>query len=95
MTDIAGKGFLQNYTHNLKVVGSNPTPATNEINDLASHSGGFFFVCSQKIRKLVRKCGFTMFAKKGRGSQSCRHMRKKSLLFVIISYHTKKERQYV
>ena len=25
MTDIAGKGFLQNYTHNLKVVGSNPT----------------------------------------------------------------------
>ena len=29
MTDIAGKGFLQVYTHNLKVVGSNPTPATH------------------------------------------------------------------
>ena len=42
MTDIAGKGFLQNYTHNLKVVGSNPTPATNNINDLDAHMGGFF-----------------------------------------------------
>ena len=42
MTDIAGKGFLQVYTHNLKVVGSNPTPATNNINDLAAHMGGFF-----------------------------------------------------
>ena len=28
--------------HNLKVVGSNPTPATNNINDLAAHMGGFF-----------------------------------------------------
>ena len=42
MTDIAGKGFLQRYIHNLKVVGSNPTPATNNINDLATHKGGFF-----------------------------------------------------
>ena len=42
MTDIAGKGFLQNYTHNLKVVGSNPTPATNKINVLATLMGGYF-----------------------------------------------------
>ena len=42
MTDIAGKGFLQNYTHNLKVVGSNPTPATYDINMLAALVGGFF-----------------------------------------------------
>ena len=28
--------------HNLKVVGSNPTPATKEINDLAVLRGGFF-----------------------------------------------------
>ena len=32
--------------HNLKVVGSNPTPATNKINDLASLVGGFF--CSSE-----------------------------------------------
>ena len=30
--------------HNLKVVGSNPTPATNYINTLAALSGGSFFV---------------------------------------------------
>ena len=36
MTDIAGKGFLLSYTHNLKIVGSNPTPATNKINELAA-----------------------------------------------------------
>jgi hypothetical protein len=28
--------------HNLKVVGSNPTPATNKINVLAALLGGFF-----------------------------------------------------
>ena len=43
MTDIAGKGFLQVYTHNLKVVGSNPTPAANVINALAALMGGFLW----------------------------------------------------
>ena len=43
MTDIAGKGFLQVYTHNLKVVGSNPTRATNVINTLAALMGGFLW----------------------------------------------------
>ena len=28
--------------HNLKVVGSNPTPATNNINDLAAFWAAFF-----------------------------------------------------
>tara|TARA_R110002167_G_scaffold364819_1_gene587500 strand:+ start:197 stop:388 length:192 start_codon:yes stop_codon:yes gene_type:complete len=31
MIDITGNSFLQNYTHNLKVVGSNPTPATSKV----------------------------------------------------------------
>ena len=44
MTDIAGKGFLQNYTHTLKVVGSNPTPVTNNINVLAALTGAAFYV---------------------------------------------------
>ena len=43
MTDIAGKGFLQNYTHNLKVVGSNPNPATKAGSQLSRlERGGFF-----------------------------------------------------
>ena len=33
---------LSREAHNLKVVGSNPTPATNDINDLAALWGGFF-----------------------------------------------------
>ena len=71
MTDIAGKGFLLSYTHNLKVVGSNPTPATNVINTLAALVGGFFFVYSQNIRKLVWSwCGA------GAVVQFC-HVRKK------------------
>ena len=32
--------------HNLKVVGSNPTPATNNINDLAATGAAFF--CSSE-----------------------------------------------
>jgi len=32
-----GKTYL-NHAHNLKVVGSNPTPATKEINELATLS---------------------------------------------------------
>ena len=35
MTDIAGKGFLQSYTHKLKVVGSNPTLATKSGSQLS------------------------------------------------------------
>ena len=40
--------------HNLKVVGSNPTPATNKINDLAVLRGGFFAF----VRTFVRTSGF-------------------------------------
>ena len=44
MTDIAGKGFLQVYTHNLKVVGSNPNPATKAGSQLSRLArGGFLF----------------------------------------------------
>ena len=64
MTDIAGKGFLQNYTHNLKVVGLNPTPATNEINVLASLMGGFFVITANKSRLLPQK---KVGGHKGRG----------------------------
>jgi hypothetical protein len=35
--------FLSGNSHNLKVVGSNPTPATKEINDLAAF-GRFLFL---------------------------------------------------
>ena len=66
MTDIAGKGFLQVYTHNLKVVGSNPTPATNKINYLAALMGGFFFVRSQKIRRFL-SAYFSCSQEKGKG----------------------------
>ena len=34
--------LVARQAHNLKVVGSNPTPATKEINDLAVLRGGFF-----------------------------------------------------
>ena len=34
----------KSQAHNLKVVGSNPTPATNLFNDLAAIWGGFFRV---------------------------------------------------
>ena len=57
MTDIAGKCFLQVYTHNLKVVGSNPTPATNKNNVLAAFTGGFFCVFPQIFRNQIKfKC---------------------------------------
>jgi len=45
-----GKYFLHHHTHNLKVVGSNPTPATklfvikiNQLQDKATPSGVAFF----------------------------------------------------
>jgi hypothetical protein len=46
LTDIANI-YLQGQStpcqaHNLKVVGSNPTPATSHFNDLAALRGGFF-----------------------------------------------------
>ena len=36
--------------HNLKVVGSNPTPATNKINELAVLTGAAFCIWPQKSR---------------------------------------------
>ena len=42
MIDIAGNSFLQNYTHNLKVVGSNPTPATKAGKQLRRLARGGF-----------------------------------------------------
>ena len=47
-------GRLQ--AHNLKVVGSNPTPATNEINDLAALMGGFF--CVQRKSSDSKFCDY-------------------------------------
>ena len=47
MIDIAIPPY---QAHNLKVVGSNPTPATNNINDLAVPAGAAFCVWSQKSR---------------------------------------------
>ena len=61
MTDIAGKGFLQVYTHNLKVVGSNPTPATNDFNDLAVPAGGGF---SRLVAKKVATIPFSFLVVK-------------------------------
>ena len=42
MTDIAGKGFLQNYTHNLKAVGLNSALEINDYNKLDALMGRFF-----------------------------------------------------
>ena len=46
MTDIAGKFFLRNYTHNLKVVGSNPTPATSDTERSVDPSIRAVFCCT-------------------------------------------------
>lgn len=43
MTDIAGKGFLQVYTHNLKAEGSTPTPATKCGSQLSRLARGGIF----------------------------------------------------
>ena len=48
MCDWVQSVLVFSQAHNLKVVGSNPTPATNNINDLASHAGGFF-LCARKM----------------------------------------------
>jgi len=42
------------YTHNLKVAGSNPAPATNKINDLAAVLGHFFLEKSV-YRQIIAK----------------------------------------
>ena len=57
-----------NQAHNLKVVGSNPTRATNVINTLAALVGGFFLF----VRKtFASRCGACSQKKvgghKGRG----------------------------
>ena len=47
--------------HNLKVVGSNPTPATNNINDLAALRGGFFLSGCKLVAKIVITAGMPYF----------------------------------
>ena len=43
LVDAGWSSPVARQAHNLKVVGSNPTPATNLINDLAASLGGFVF----------------------------------------------------
>jgi len=49
--------------HNLKVVGSNPTPATNKINDLAALRGGFFVSGCILVAEIVITAGMPYFLK--------------------------------
>ena len=49
------------HAHNLKVVGSNPTPATNNINDLAALRGGFFLSGCKLVAKIVITAGMPHF----------------------------------
>ena len=52
MCDWVQSVLVFSQVHNLKIVGSKPTPATNNIKDLAAF-GAAFFVITAKLPQIV------------------------------------------